>query len=48
MTDTPSQFGWGTPLPESQTIAGLVAFYSEKADIYLAGELQQRPSTKFS
>jgi hypothetical protein len=37
-----------TPLPESQKIAGLACFYNEKADIYLDGELQQRPRTKFS
>jgi uncharacterized protein (DUF427 family) len=37
-----------TPLPESQKIAGLACFYNEKADIYLDGELQQRPRTIFS
>ncbi len=37
-----------TPLPESQKIAGLVAFYNEKVDIYVDGELQSRPKTKFS
>ena len=37
-----------TPLPESQKIAGLACFYDEKADIYLDGELQQRPRTIFS
>lgn len=37
-----------TPLPESQKIAGLVAFYNEKVDIYVDGELQRRPKTKFS
>jgi uncharacterized protein (DUF427 family) len=37
-----------TPLPESQKIAGLIAFYNEKVDIYLDGELQERPFTKFS
>jgi uncharacterized protein (DUF427 family) len=37
-----------TPLPESQKIAGLACFYNEKADIYLDGEPQQRPRTKFS
>jgi uncharacterized protein (DUF427 family) len=36
------------PLPESQKIAGLIAFYNEKVDIYADGELQERPSTKFS
>jgi uncharacterized protein (DUF427 family) len=36
------------PLPESQKITGLVAFYNEKVDIYVDGELQERPHTKFS
>lgn len=36
-----------TPLPESQKIAGLVAFYNEKVDLYVDGELQRRPRTKF-
>jgi uncharacterized protein (DUF427 family) len=34
-----------TPLPESQKIAGLACFYNEKVDIYLDGELTQRPRT---
>lgn len=38
-------WGYNTPLPESQRIAGLVAFYNEKVDIYVDGELQQRPRT---
>jgi uncharacterized protein (DUF427 family) len=37
-----------TPLPESQKIAGLACFYNEKVDIYLDGELQDRPQTHFS
>jgi uncharacterized protein (DUF427 family) len=37
-----------TPLPESQKIAGLACFYNEKVDLYLDGELQQRPRTPFS
>jgi uncharacterized protein (DUF427 family) len=36
------------PLPESQKVAGLVAFYNEKTDIYVDGVLQERPHTKFS
>ena len=36
------------PLPESQKIAGLVAFYNEKVDLYVDGSRQERPSTKFS
>jgi len=37
-----------TPLPESQKIAGLACFYNEKIDLYLDGELQDRPRTHFS
>jgi uncharacterized protein (DUF427 family) len=36
------------PLPESQKIAGLMAFYNEKVDLYIDGVLQDRPATKFS
>jgi len=36
------------PVPESQKIAGLACFYNEKVDIYLDGELQDRPRTPFS
>jgi uncharacterized protein (DUF427 family) len=41
-------WGYRAPLPESQKIAGLVCFYNEKVDIYVDGEPQQRPRTKFS
>jgi uncharacterized protein (DUF427 family) len=41
-------WSYPTPLPESQKIAGLIAFYNEKVDIYVDGERQARPSTKFS
>ena len=37
-----------TPLPESQKVAGLACFYNEKVDVYLDGELQERPHTHFS
>ncbi|MGA7269853.1 MAG: DUF427 domain-containing protein [Acidimicrobiia bacterium] len=36
------------PVPESQKIAGMVAFYNEKVDIHVDGELQERPRTKFA
>jgi uncharacterized protein (DUF427 family) len=36
------------PLPESQKIAGLVAFYNEKVDLSVDGVRQPRPRTKFS
>jgi len=36
------------PLPESQKIAGLVAFYDEKVDVYIDDVLQRQPHTKWS
>jgi uncharacterized protein (DUF427 family) len=36
------------PLPESQKIAGLACFYDEKVDVYVDGELQERPRTHFA
>ncbi|MDH3426291.1 MAG: DUF427 domain-containing protein [Acidimicrobiia bacterium] len=33
---------------ESSKIAGLVAFYDEKVDVYLDGELQAKPKSPFS
>jgi uncharacterized protein (DUF427 family) len=36
-----------TPLPESQKIAGMACLYNEKVDLYLDGELQERPRTPF-
>jgi uncharacterized protein (DUF427 family) len=36
------------PTAESQKIAGLVAFYDERVDLHLDGELQPRPVTPFS
>ena len=41
-------WSYRTPLPESQKIAGLIALYNEKVDIYVDGALQPRPTTKFS
>ncbi|TVT28430.1 DUF427 domain-containing protein [Amycolatopsis rhizosphaerae] len=35
------------PLPESQKVQGLVAFYDEKVDVYLDGVKQERPKTVF-
>jgi uncharacterized protein (DUF427 family) len=40
-------WSYRAPLPESQRIAGLIAFYNEKVDIHVDGVLQERPSTKF-
>ena len=41
-------WSYPTPLPESQKVAGMVAFYDEKVDVYVDGVLQERPKTKFS
>jgi uncharacterized protein (DUF427 family) len=41
-------WSYRTTLPESQKIAGLVAFYNEEVDLFLDGQLQERPVTKFS
>ncbi|MDX1620898.1 MAG: DUF427 domain-containing protein [Nitriliruptorales bacterium] len=43
-------FVWWYPSPllESVGIAGYVSFYNEKVDVYLDGELQERPRTHFS
>jgi uncharacterized protein (DUF427 family) len=37
-----------SPTAESHKIAGLIAFYDERVDIYLDGELQERPETPFA
>ena len=36
------------PIPECPKIANLVAFYNERADIWVDGELQPRPKTPWS
>ncbi|MEV4566737.1 DUF427 domain-containing protein [Nonomuraea sp. NPDC049419] len=41
-------WSYRTPLPESEKVAGLVAFYDEKLDVYVDGVLQERPKTIFS
>jgi uncharacterized protein (DUF427 family) len=41
-------WSYRTPLPESQKIGGLVAFYDEKVDVYVDEVLQERPRTKFA
>ncbi|GAB2962144.1 DUF427 domain-containing protein [Nonomuraea fastidiosa] len=41
-------WSYRTPLPESEKIAGLIAFYDEKLDVYVDGVLQDRPKTKFA
>ena len=41
-------WGYRTPLPESEAIAGLLCFYNEKVDLEIDGVLIERPETKFS
>jgi uncharacterized protein (DUF427 family) len=41
-------WSYGTPLPESQRIAGLIAFYDEKVDVYVDGVLRERPRSRFA
>jgi uncharacterized protein (DUF427 family) len=40
-------WSYPAPLPESQKVAGLIAFYDEKLDIEVDGVLHERPRTKF-
>ena len=40
-------WSYPAPLPESQKLAGLIAFYDEKLDIEVDGVLQERPRTNF-
>lgn len=39
---------YATPLPESQRIAGKVAFYDEKVDVTIDGVRQDRPRSPFA
>jgi uncharacterized protein (DUF427 family) len=41
-------WSYATPVPESERIAGLIAFYNERVDLYVDGVLQERPKTKFA
>jgi uncharacterized protein (DUF427 family) len=41
-------WSYPTPLPESEKIAGLIAFYNEKVDLFVDGVQQERPATKFA
>jgi len=40
-------WGYDAPLPESQRVAGMVAFYNEKVDVYVDEVLEEKPKTKF-
>jgi uncharacterized protein (DUF427 family) len=41
-------WSYPTPLPESLGVAGHIAFYDEKVDVFVDGVRQERPRTKFS
>lgn len=41
-------WSYSTPLSESQRIAGRVAFFDERVDLFVDGERQERPKTRFS
>jgi uncharacterized protein (DUF427 family) len=41
-------WSYPTPLRESQAIAGLISFYSDRVELYVDGVLQQPPATKSS
>jgi uncharacterized protein (DUF427 family) len=41
-------WSYDAPFRESAPIAGLVAFYDERVDVYVDGALQPRPRTPFS
>jgi uncharacterized protein (DUF427 family) len=41
-------WSYPTPLPESLGVAGHIAFYDEKVDVFVDGVRQERPHTKFS
>jgi len=41
-------WSYNTPLPENVKVAGLIAFYNERADFIVDGEPQMRPKSKFS
>ena len=41
-------WSYKAPFAESERIAGLVAFYDEKLDVFVDGVRQDRPRTKFS
>ena len=41
-------WGYLDPLPESHRLKGTLAFYNEKLDIYVDGELEEKPRTVFA
>ena len=41
-------WSYRTPLPESRRVAGYLAFFDERVDIFVDGVRQERPKTRFS
>jgi hypothetical protein len=41
-------WSYRAPLPETQKIADLIAFYDETVDTYVDGARQERPTPRFS
>jgi uncharacterized protein (DUF427 family) len=41
-------WSYRSPLPESQKVGGMICFYNERVELFIDGELQERPNTKFS
>ncbi len=41
-------WAYNAPLPESAKIAGMLCFFNEKVDLFVDGELQERPQTLWS
>ena len=41
-------WSYRSPLPESQKVAGMIAFFNERVDLVIDGEPQERPRTPFS
>jgi uncharacterized protein (DUF427 family) len=41
-------WGYLDPVPEIPKVKGLLSFFNEKLDIYIDGELEQRPETIWS
>jgi uncharacterized protein (DUF427 family) len=39
---------YSEPIPEAAKIKGLLAFFNEKVDLEVDGEVQQRPRTQWS
>jgi uncharacterized protein (DUF427 family) len=40
-------WSYADPIPECPKIRGLIAFFNEKVDLFVDGELQERPATKW-